>query len=194
MYEATEFSGRLGTTQICDLYGSSKNDEALVRLMESMGDALLSYARRLVGDSFTAEEVCQDTFIKLWRHMDNLQFDSQLRAWLYTVTRTTALDALRKRRQSTAICMDEDFRDHSPGPDREFERKLFSSALHDALARLPEHYASVLSLRLMEGFSYKDIADYLDLPLGTVKSRLRNGMGHLSRELLAAGFNRSSLS
>lgn len=173
---------------------SVSDDEALGRLMESMGGALLSYAHRLVGDAFTAEEVCQDAMYKAWRHMDSLEPTGQLRAWLYKVTRNAALDVLRSQRGNNVTLLSEDLLDPTPGPAAELDRKMFLESLHEALRRLPAHYTSVLSLRLLEGYSYRDIAEELSLPLGTVKSRLRNGLQYLSREMINAGVDQAFLS
>ncbi|MEW8979219.1 MAG: sigma-70 family RNA polymerase sigma factor [Symbiobacterium sp.] len=173
---------------------NANDDEALGRLMEAMGGSLLSYANRLLGDTFTAEEVCQDALYKAWCHMESLEPTGQLRAWLYKVTRNAALDVLRSQRSQNVALLGEDLLDPAPGPEDELERKMFVEALLSALQRLPAHYNSVLSLRLLEGYSYKDIAEELNLPLGTVKSRLRNGLQYLSRELASAGVDRGYLS
>lgn len=170
------------------------DDEALGRLMEAMGGSLLAYAHRLLGDTFTAEEVCQDAMYKAWCHMESLEPTGQLRAWLYKVTRNAALDVLRSQRAQTVALPGDDLLDPTPGPEWELERKQFVETLHSALQRLPAHYTSVLSLRLLEGYSYKDIAEELNLPLGTVKSRLRNGLQYLSRELVSAGVDQGYLS
>jgi len=170
------------------------DDEQLGRLMEVMGGSLLAYANRLLGDPFAAEEVCQDAMYKAWCHLDSLEPTSQLRAWLYKVTRNAALDVLRSQRHQTTALLTEDLQDPTPGPETELERKAFIEALCAALNRLPPHYTSVLSLRLLEGYSYRDIAEELNLPLGTVKSRLRNGLQYLSRELASAGVDQSYLS
>ncbi|BAD40160.1 RNA polymerase sigma factor [Symbiobacterium thermophilum] len=170
------------------------DDEQLGRLMEVMGGSLLSYANRLLGDPFAAEEVCQDAMYKAWCHMESLEPTSQLRAWLYKVTRNAALDVLRSQRHQTTALLTEDLLDPTPGPESELERKAFVEALREALHRLPQHYNSVLSLRLLAGYSYRDIAEELNLPLGTVKSRLRNGLQYLSRELASVGVDQGYLS
>jgi len=170
------------------------DDEQLGRLMEVMGGSLLSYANRLLGDSYTAEEVCQDAMYKAWCHMESLEPTSQLRAWLFKVTRNAALDVLRSQRHQATAALADDLLDPTPGPETELERKAFVEALHEALHRLPPHYTSVLSLRLLEGYSYRDIAEELNLPLGTVKSRLRNGLQYLSRELASVGVDQGYLS
>ncbi|WP_280953708.1 RNA polymerase sigma factor [Symbiobacterium terraclitae] len=159
------------------------DEDALGMLMERYGGALLQYAHRLVGDRHAAEEICQDTLLKAWQQGDAFLQDGHLRAWLFRVARNRAIDCLRRRRTAA-----EELSGAAPGltlahPEEEAERAWMTEAILDALAELPPQSRVVIEMRFFRNMSYKEIAERLAIPMGTVKSRLNYGLKGLARIL-----------
>lgn len=162
-----------------------RSEDALVALHRRYVNLVYSLALRVLGDDQTAsEEVTQDVFMKLWRHPQAYDPNKgRFSTWLLTVTRHAAIDRLRQqgRRPSRASYPDEK-------RERRFRRYMIAKAnphpevnydLRVALEKLPLDQRDVIELVYFGRMSQHDIAEYLDLPLGTVKTRLRLGMQKL---------------
>jgi RNA polymerase sigma-70 factor (ECF subfamily) len=158
------------------------DQSALMLLYARHGNAVYGLALRILHDSGLAEEVTQDTFLKVWNQADRWDPDKgQLSSWLLTVTRHTAIDRYRKlqRRPATSEMREE------------VEATLGQTATVDTpqwadgqlLARLFEHLppeqAHLVQLAFYQGMSHSELAEGLKLPLGTVKTRLRLGLQKL---------------
>ncbi|MEW8977409.1 MAG: sigma-70 family RNA polymerase sigma factor [Symbiobacterium sp.] len=162
---------------------TAANEEALGMMMERYGGALLQYAHRLVGDIHTAEEICQDTLLKAWQHGDRFRQEGHLQAWLFRVARNRAIDLLRRRRYAAEEPLGHSV-SRSPGHlEEEAERALMTEALLGALAELSPQYRVVIELRFFRDLGYREIAERLAIPIGTVKSRLNYGLKGLARIL-----------
>ncbi|MFT7474600.1 MAG: RNA polymerase sigma-70 factor (ECF subfamily) [Verrucomicrobiales bacterium] len=156
-------------------------EELLDELVREHLDAVYRVAYSVVRDSALAEDVAQDAILKAWRALPAFRGDSSMRSWVLRITHNTAISTLRKRR--------EELRDPSMLPEKEnrlsTERqvvdRLSASAFEDALNDLDELSRSIVVLREIEGLSYDEIAQMLDVPLPTVKTRLLR-----SRRVLAA--------
>jgi RNA polymerase sigma-70 factor (ECF subfamily) len=155
--------------------------ELLDELVREHLDAVYRVAYSVVRDSALAEDVAQDAILKAWRALPTFRGDSSMRSWVLRITHNTAISTLRKRR--------EELRDPNLLPEKEnrlsTERqvvdRLSASAFEDALNDLDELSRSIVVLREIEGLSYDEIAQMLDVPLPTVKTRLLR-----SRRVLAA--------
>jgi len=150
-------------------------DRQLRELIEEHADAVYRVAYGVLHDRGLAEDVVQETMIKAWEASDSFRGDSSLRTWVLRIAHNSAIDALRRRRdQATAP---EDLPETSEGdPDGDPARRAAGRAdleqLATAMGRLDELSRSVVVLREVEGMSYQQIADALDLPIATVKTRL----------------------
>ncbi len=141
-----------------------------------------------------ADDVCQEVFVKVYRHLDTFRRDAKLSTWIARIARNTALHHLEKRRPDLLGDLDPDpERDPLEGlaagdllPDERAERSDTHACLHAALARLPVHYRTVLTLFHLGELSYDEIVAVTDLPLGTVKSYLHRARRLLKDALLAA--------
>ena len=161
--------------------------EALVRLhMRSVYNLALGYT----GSHHDAEEITQTVFLKAWKGFSQFRGDAALRTWLYRLTRNACTDLFRQnqKRRDTLSLEAEDLApipDSRPSPEEETLRREQARHLRAALARLPEHHRTILLLREMEGLDYEAIAQTLELPIGTVRSRLaraRKALAELLRE------------
>ena len=159
------------------------DEEALVALHSRYANLVYSVAYRVLNDQMAAEEVTQDTFMRLWRKSD--RFDPEkgrFVTWLLTVTRRLAIDRLRQwqRREPQRTTL---FIDENP---QLWEQVLaidgysdLRGSLVSAIRELPEAQREAIELAYFYGMSHSDIADYLQAPLGTVKTRIRQGMQKL---------------
>lgn len=159
---------------------------ALVELYRRYGRRLYPLIRRIVVDESLAEEVLQDVFVRLWTRPGQYRPDGgQLLAWLMTVARNLALDAVRREKKWRAHA---DLDDHvhqvtaaGPGVDADMAR-----AVRRALAALPDDQQRTVELAYFEGLTHAELAARLGEPLGTVKSRLRLALDKL-RKAVAQG-------
>ena len=158
---------------------------------------VFSLVFRMVRDSATAEDLAQDTFIKVLNHIDKYRPEFKFSSWLFKIANNVAIDHLR-RRQLDTISMDGsrnaataadveatsfDIADRSESALDVMEAKELGSAIERAIGALRPEYRSCIMLRHVEGRSYEEIAATLDLPLGTVKTYIHRAR-HQLREAL----------
>ena len=144
---------------------------------------LISYILRIVRDVTTAEEVLQDTLCQIWLNAPAYRADrSALATWLYLIARSRAVDALR-RKQRTPFTQQplEDCEGRTAARDGEGEQvaKLHQTQLRRYLQDLPAIHRQLIHLAFFEGYSHAEIALAMNLPLGTVKSRIRLAVARL---------------
>jgi RNA polymerase sigma-70 factor (ECF subfamily) len=166
---------------------ADRDQQALWELYQEYGKAVYSLAYRVLNNTILAEEVTQDTFLKVWHQ--TTRWDSQkgkLKNWLLTIAQFTAIDRLRKEGRQPTV---------HPEPIEDTDENLLTSRnaapwqddsiLHALVEQLPRQQASLIELAFFQGLSHGEIADELHMPLGTVKTRLRAGIQRL-RELWLA--------
>lgn len=141
-----------------------------------------------------AEDLVQDTYLKAVRGMDRYRDEAGCRAWLFRILTNTYIDLYRKRRRAPIVVeFDESHAGDAPdgpeetddGPD-DLEDSLswsFADEVKAAIDDLPDVFRELIVLRDVEGFSYRECADMLEIPLGTVMSRLHRGRRILQRRL-----------
>lgn len=155
---------------------------------------------RMVRDRETAEDLAQDTFIKVLNHIDRYRPEFKFSSWLFKIANNVTIDHLRKRQLDTvsidgsphaataaeAEATSFDVRSRGESPLDEMESRELGSAIERAIATLRPEYRACILLRHVEGRSYEEIAATLDLPLGTVKTyihrarhELRDALAHL---------------
>ena len=139
-------------------------------------------ALRMLGDRGRAEDAVQETFTSIWRSASRYRRERGPGApWLYAIARNAIVDRARARREPLAEHPDEASRE--PGPPERAEAAEVAWHVHRALGGLPEHERSVLELAYWSGLSQSEIASFLDIPLGTVKTRTRSGLARLATAL-----------
>ena len=146
---------------------------------------IFAVAQRMLGNAAEAEEIAQEVFLRVHRSIGEFRGDARLSTWLYAITsrlclnRLTGGDRRLRRDDADAIA-------RAPGPGDAaalLERSEVEAALHEAIAGLPEDRRIVVVLRDLEGLSYEEIAQALDLELGTVRSRLHRARMDLKAKL-----------
>jgi RNA polymerase sigma-70 factor, ECF subfamily len=158
---------------------------------------VFSLVFRMVRDRTVAEDLAQDTFIKVLNHIDKYRPEFKFSSWLFKIANNVAIDHLR-RRQLDTISMDGaahaataaeieatsfELADDAESPLAELEARELGSAIERAIATLRPEYRACIMLRHVEGRSYEEIAATLDLPLGTVKTFIHRAR-HQLRALL----------
>jgi RNA polymerase sigma-70 factor (ECF subfamily) len=144
---------------------------------------VLGIALRRIGDRGRAEDATQDTFASLWRSAG--RFDptrGKATSWLLTVARNAIIDGLRRRPEAT-VESPPDVAEPGPGPDDAAESEWVTWRVHRALETLPDHERTLVELAYWSGLSQSEIADHLEIPLGTVKTRTRSALSRLADEL-----------
>lgn len=168
------------------LRGDSAAFGALVRRYQ---DRLLSAVVHVSGSRDEAEDVVQEAFVQAYLKLTSFAGGSSLYTWLYRIAFNTAISRRRKRRggaleQARDLGGSEPTDETEPAEDR-LLRKERAAVVQRALAQLPDDFRTVLVLREMEGCDYDTIAQILDLPIGTVRSRLHRARLQLKIELTA---------
>ena len=138
---------------------------------------------RMCGDAALAEDAAQECFIRAWQHLHTYRPQSPFRNWLYRIATNCAINELR--RVKPVVDIDDLYLpDDRRGPEAGAEQRERAAAVQAAILALPAAGRSALILREYEGLSYRDIAETLDIPIGTVMSRL-NYARRLLRDALA---------
>ncbi len=153
-------------------------------LVERYQARLLNFVYRIVGDRERAEDLVQEAFIRVHRHLGRFDRSKKFSTWIYTISSNLAKNELRNRSRNPLILFtsltqgweDEErpleFEDSSTRPDDLFHKRHVRELVEQAVAQLPTHHREVFVLREIEGRSYEEIADITKCNLGTVKSRL----------------------
>jgi RNA polymerase sigma-70 factor, ECF subfamily len=154
--------------------------EAFEELYARFARPVLGLALRRLGDRGRAEDTVQEVFAAVWRSASS--YDRSRGpggAWLYTIARNAIVDVQRKRTVPT-VADPPELVATGPAPDEEAEATWDAWRVHRALETLPESERQVIDLAYFSGFSQSEVADFLHIPLGTVKTRTRAALQHLA--------------
>lgn len=178
---------RLADEELMELVvdGDARAFEALY---DRHGGAAFSLAYRMVGDRTAAEDIVQEALLSIWRSRVRYQRDrGSVRTWVLGIVHHRGIDALRRnlvhqRRRASAEGIEE--RLESPErTDVEVARRDEARSVREAISTLPEQQGRVIQLAYFGGFTHTQIAEMLDMPVGTVKGRMRLGLEKLRRNL-----------
>lgn len=169
------------------------NDQAYKKLMYKYHDAIFNFIYRMVHDRQQVEDLTQEAFIKAFSSLKNFNDEYAFSTWLYKIATNNSIDFIRKRKlQMYSIdkpieSKDSDYTFELPDESYEADKDLISDQrtrlLNSAIARLPEKYKKVIRLRHVEEKSYEEIAEILNLPIGTVKAHIFRAREVLYRSL-----------
>ncbi|MFI5168067.1 MAG: sigma-70 family RNA polymerase sigma factor [Thermoanaerobaculales bacterium] len=153
---------------------------------------LLNFVYRTIGDRERAEDLVQEVFVRVYRHLARFDQGKKFSTWIYTIASNLAKNELRNRSRNPLVLFqtirkqwDADhrplqFEDTSARPDDLFRKRHLKELVEWAVAQLPEHHRVVFVLRELEGKSYEEIADITGCNLGTVKSRLNRARNNFA--------------
>jgi len=173
--------------QLLREYGTTGSEDIFARLVQRYERELYAYLQRYLGDGTLAEDVFQATFLQV--HLKHEQFDEgrTFRPWLYTIATNQAIDAQRRNRRHRSVSLDQNVRGGSaddlgtllelmengqPGPPALFESEEQRQWVNREVDALPETLRGAVNLVYYQGLKYREAAEILAIPVGTVKSRL----------------------
>jgi RNA polymerase sigma-70 factor (ECF subfamily) len=154
------------------------DDDAVRELYACHGQRLYAYALRLTNDSDVAEDVVQTTLVTAWRTAHTFRGEGRLIAWLLGIVHHTAMKSLRHMHQPLEE-MEETVSGDQPTPENQAEAGETKRWVHQGLQSLSPEHRAVLELVFYQGLSLNEVAEVLNCPLGTVKSRLSYARQHL---------------
>ena len=170
--------GELTDGELIERVGGGNRD-AFDELYRRYTRPVLALALRRLGDRGRAEDALQDAFAAIWRSASS--YDPARGpggAWLYTVARNAIVDGARRRPEPPMEAPDEP--SGESGPPEQAEASWLAWRVHGALERLPPHERPVIELAYWGGLSQSEISSFLDVPLGTVKTRTRSALARLA--------------
>ena len=167
------------------------NENAYLEIVDRFKDRLFAFIYRFVGDEDLAEDLVQDTLIKVYTHRHAYREIARFSTWIYTIAGNLARTELRKRKRRATFSMSalglgereyelpsEDF-----APSKTLEGEQTEKYIRMALAKLPLHFRTVIILRDVQELSYEEISKIMKIPLGTVKSRVNRARLRLQEML-----------
>jgi RNA polymerase sigma-70 factor (ECF subfamily) len=159
-------------------------ERAFEELVDRYQGRLLNFVFRTIGDRDRAEDLVQEAFIRVYRHIGRFDRSKKFSTWIYTIASNLAKNELRNRSRNPLVLFqtmasrfeDEErplqFEDPESRPDDQFRKRYLQDVVEQTVSRLPVHHREVFVLRELEGKSYEEIAEITGANLGTVKSRL----------------------
>lgn len=175
------------------------SEEAFTLLVGRFERPVYSLLFRILRQADLAEDIAQEAFVKAWRALDRFDTSRKFSSWIFKIAHNSALDHLRKQ-GIDAVSLDAPIGDgESPlalpadpraeDPLARLEARDSGRALEQAIADLKPHYREILLLRFQQELSYEEIAEILDVPLGTVKIQIFRGRTELAAKMHALGWD-----
>jgi RNA polymerase sigma-70 factor, ECF subfamily len=182
----------LGDNELVERYlaGESRRFQELV---ERYQDRMVNFIQRSIGDRDRAQDLAQEVFIRVYRHLKRFDPEKKFSTWIYTIASNLAKNELRNRSRNPLVLFqtltsswDDDhrplqFEDSSMRPDDLYRKRRLQELVEQAATELPEHHRAVFVLREIEGKSYEEIAEITGTQLGTVKSRLNRARNRFAQ-------------
>jgi RNA polymerase sigma-70 factor (ECF subfamily) len=192
--EAAEHRRRLGERSDSEVVQASLDGDsrAFGELVARYDQRLLNFVYRTIGDRERAQDLVQETFVRVYRHLHRFDQTKKFSTWIYTIASNLAKNELRNRSRNPLVLFqtikknwDADHRpleweDTQYKPDDLFRKRHLRQKVEEAVRQLPEHHRMVFVLRELEGKTYEEIAEITDCNLGTVKSRLNRARNNFA--------------
>lgn len=158
------------------------NKEAFQVLVTEYQAAVLGFLYRLGNDADTAQDLAQETFLKAWLAIEKYGHRQKFKSWLLKIAYNTTIDFWRRQRPDTDL-QQVSLRDEKVDPEEQVSRSQQVDMVQQAIQSLPEQSRAALILREYHQYSYQEIAQTLDIPVGTVMSRLNYARSILRKRL-----------
>lgn len=169
--------------------------QAIVDLINKYKDKVYYLGYRMLGNKEEAEDICQETFIKVYSNLDKYDKEYKFSTWVYKIATNLCIDRIRKNKR-TIYSLDnnwnseEDLDWYSTVPDKNLtpeDEVLLNEKnylIQQSFNKLPVKYRTIMTLRYIDGLSLQEICDIVDLPITTVKTRLHRGREYMRKSLL----------
>ena len=167
------------------------NEDAYIELVNRYKDKLINFIFNYLGDQESSEDVVQETMIKLYQKKHYYKEIAKFSTWLYTIAKNLANTELRKRKQRKITLLSQftaddktyDLPSNDPELDQGIQTDIVNKIIRTAVDQLSEKFKVVIVLRDIQGISYEDISEIINVPIGTVKSRINRARLQLQVEL-----------
>ncbi|MDX1564730.1 MAG: sigma-70 family RNA polymerase sigma factor [Phycisphaeraceae bacterium] len=170
------------------------DDKALEMLIRRYRQELLNFLTRFCRDRATGEDIFQETFLQVYQSAESFDTSRRFKPWLFTIAANKARDYLRRRARRPSVPLDAQvggtdgplsfvdlMADDLPGPEQNIQNQERSRRIRQTVDRMPDHLSEILLLAYFQKMSYGQIAEILQIPLGTVKSRLHTAVGTFAK-------------
>lgn len=172
-------------------FQQSNNERAFEILVKRFKNPLINYVYRFLGDYDSCVDVVQDTFVKVYRYKDRYTNIAKFSTWIYTIATNLAKTEYQRKKRVNFLSIfgggeddkDMEIRDNNYRPDKDVENKYKEEQIQKALLKLKIVYREPVILRDIQGLSYEEIAEILNIEEGTVKSRINRGRRRLQKLL-----------
>ena len=167
------------------------DERAYVELVNRYKDRLLNFVFQFLGDIEQAEDVVQDTMLRLYEKKHYYKEIAKFSTWIYTIARNLANTELRKKKRTKTTYLSQLSKERQfeipaiqDDVDQSLQNEFINDRIQSAISNLPEHFKVVIILRDIQELSYEDISNIVEVPLGTIKSRINRARIQLQAELL----------
>ncbi|GEL77632.1 RNA polymerase sigma factor SigW [Tenuibacillus multivorans] len=172
------------------------NHEAFGLIIDQYQHAIYQHCYRMLGNHHDAQEVTQEAFVKVYTNIKTFKQNNKFSPWLYRIATNLAIDHMRKKRPVSILDQPIHSNDHTTlldkqkskeqTPEESYERLELSETVQEALLTLPPKYRAVIVLKYVRDLPLQEIAEVLELPMGTVKTHLHRGREALRKKLVEA--------
>jgi RNA polymerase sigma-70 factor, ECF subfamily len=177
----------LSDEELLDRYRNHADRQAFAAIVHRYERELFSYLRRYLGDATMAEDAFQATFLQVHLKCDQFEEGRKFRPWVYTIATNQAIDAQRRNKRHRNVSLDRNSRpagqeelgslvdllvSKEPDPESRLDEAQRKAWIREAVENLPEQLRSAVDLVYYQGLKYREAADILEIPVGTIKSRL----------------------
>ena len=167
------------------------DEQAYIELVNRYRDRLMNFVYRFVNDYDQSEDIAQETLIKLYTHKHYYKKIAKFSTWIYTIAANLAKSELRKKKSRKVTNLSQmssqekeyELPADQPDTDQAIESEFIEKRIQAAIQKLPLHFKTVTILRNIQELSYEEISKIVDVPLGTVKSRINRARLQLQKEL-----------
>ena len=172
-------------------FQSNGTEKAFEILVQRFKNPLTNYVYRFLGDYDSCVDVVQDAFIKVYRYKDNYSSLAKFSTWIYTIAGNLARTEYQRKKRKNFFSINSfgeeektyDIPDNSYRPDIETDMKMKSEIIQKALLKVRDSYREAVILRDVQEMSYEEIAEIMQIEVGTVKSRINRGRAELQKYL-----------
>jgi RNA polymerase sigma-70 factor (ECF subfamily) len=164
------------------------DERAFRKILEGHYTLIYSVVRGVAGQRAETDDIVQEVFIKIYRALGDFRGESRLSTWIYRIARNEALNAMDRRKPQVIPIEDcVDLPDTGESPEASYRRRMSRERLERFMERLDEKERVAIELRYIGEKSYEEIADIMDIPLGTVKTHIYRAKLSLKRMMTGAG-------
>ncbi|EST10301.1 RNA polymerase sigma factor SigW [Sporolactobacillus laevolacticus] len=173
------------------------DQQAFAELVDRYKNSVFAICFRMVGNTQEAEDLSQEAFIRAYNHIDQYDHERKFSTWLFRIATNLSIDFLRRRKTSVSLdavvpgteglSLNTILPDNGELPDEQMVRRENEEMVQSEIKKLPEKYRSAVVLKYIEDLSLKEISDIMDIPVGTVKTRIHRGREMLRKNMTAGG-------